>query len=164
MALRRLGQMKVGTTAPRICAKVDFLGLHWRIVGSHDSGSVAMRITEAGKHAGLSSSGMPSNAAAYARSFSEAGLAYAEDDAGHPCLSATEIGDGVAIHYSGGLPLDAGVRDWLVSCYAAILKTGIDRDAVRKATWTSIATSRWACRVDVSAGPAVLTSPGSRRF
>ena len=54
----------------------DFLGLHWRSVGPHKDTAVHIQITEAGERAGLAAAGLPTDAAAYARSFSEAGLAY----------------------------------------------------------------------------------------
>ncbi|MFI5385151.1 MAG: glycosyl hydrolase 2 galactose-binding domain-containing protein [Fimbriimonadales bacterium] len=146
----RWKDIATGRVSEDMGAKEDFLGLHWRIVGPHLNSVVPVHLTDAGKHAGLNPADLPTNAAAYARSFTETGLAYVSDDAGHPCLYAAAVGDGVVLHYAGGLPLDRTVRDWLISAYSAILRAGIDRDAVRKTTWESIAKSRVYTTVPVS--------------
>jgi len=126
----------------------DFLGLDWVLGGDHRKPGPALKLTDLGRAAGVPETSLP--AASCARYVSPIGQVYVTNEAGQPCLYSSAVGEGAVIHYAGGLPLDAPVRDWLINAYAAILKKGIDDEALREATWESLAKARVYTMVPVS--------------
>ena len=112
----------------------DFLGLTWRIVGDAGPEGRTMRLTDAGTKAGVPAPGFGESVICYTRSIDQNATpvySYVDNLCGHSCLYAVSIARGVAIHYTGWTPLDGRVRDWLIDSYAAILKNGLDFDAIR---------------------------------
>ncbi len=111
----------------------DFLGLWWQVVGDHAGPGPGLKLAPAGEKLGLPKPELAKPAATYARAATPVGEVYVTNEAGQPCLVATDLGSGAVVHYTGGLPLGPDVRDWLIACYAAILKSGPDVAAVRAA-------------------------------
>ncbi len=124
----------------------DFLGLTWRIVGDPGSDGRTMRLTEAGEKAGIPSPNLGQHVVSYSRSIDQSAVpvySYVDNLFGHSCLYAASISQGAVIHYTGWTPLDAGVRDWLIAGYAAILKSGPEMAAIhtRRAAGSRVYTS-----------------------
>ncbi len=109
----------------------DFLGLVWQNVGDHAQAGPALKLTTAGVKIGLPNPCFSSSPATYARAYAPLGEIYVSNTANQPCLVASDVGNGIVIHYSGGLPLDREVRDWLIAAYAAILKSEPSVSAMR---------------------------------
>lgn len=109
----------------------DFLGLQWRTSGDRSGG---MKVTPSGEKAGLQAPTFASPVDCFAYSVDQATTpvcSYVDSSSGRPCLYAIDMGKGAVVHFSGSNPLDSSVRDWLVGCYAAILKGGPDLTLIR---------------------------------
>jgi beta-mannosidase len=119
----------------------DFLGLHWALTANHDVPGPALKLAPAGEKIALPKPTFKQPMATYCRVATSIGEVYVTNEAGQPCLYATSVGHGAVIHYPGGQPFGADVRDWLIASYAAILKSNIDFKALRDRT---AGTSTWA--------------------
>lgn len=109
----------------------DFLGLDWKVVGDIHGQGAAPVITPAGQKLGLSVPQFSKPMATYTRVFTQVGDVYAASPEGQPCLYSGCVGKGIVIHYAGGFPLNSEVRRWLVDSYTALLKAGLDPNAIR---------------------------------
>ena len=104
----------------------DFLGLKWQITGEHTQPGPALVLTPAGQQAGIPAPSFGQPMATYTRVIEGASKVYVSNKAGQRCLYAVPYGSGALIHYTGGPPLNAAVRDWLIAAYSSILKSGPD--------------------------------------
>lgn len=111
----------------------DFLGLEWVLGADQNIPGPGLMVTDSGKRAGLTLPPFPEPFSTWSRSVYPAGDVYLLNGSGKPSLYVNPLGRGAVMHYAGGLPFSPQVRDYIVGCYASILKSGLDAESMRKA-------------------------------
>lgn len=102
----------------------DFLGLLWESYGGHEGDGPELKLTDDGQSIGIPAPAFTRPMNTHCRGVQQPGLIYVRNTEKQRCLYAVGVGKGAVVHYTGGLPLDAQLRDWLIDSYAAIVKTG----------------------------------------
>jgi hypothetical protein len=110
----RWKDVETGRVSEDMGFRRDYLGFTWLSGGDHKAPGPALQVTEIGREAGIHAPEFPFPVASFARFLAPMGLVFVTNADGKPCLYASSLGSGAVIHYAGGLPLDAKVRDWLV--------------------------------------------------
>lgn len=100
----------------------DFLGLEWVLGADQNIPGPGLMVTDAGRKAELTLPAFDEPFSTYSRAISPVGEVYLLNGSDRPSLYMRPLGRGAVIHYAGGLPYSASVRDYIVSCYAGILK------------------------------------------
>ena len=106
------------------CGEEDFLGLMWEMQGDHTGAGPALSLTDDGKAIGIPAPAFTRPMNTCCRGVQGPGLVYVTNAEKQRCLYAIGVGKGAVVHYAGGLPLDAELRDWLIDSYAVIVKSG----------------------------------------
>ncbi len=136
----------------------DFLGQEWVIVADPNIPGPGEIVTDAGKKCGLQLPSFPEPFSTCTRTVNPVGVIYLLNGSERASLYMCPLGKGAVLHYAGGLPFSANVRDYVIGCYASILETGLDKESLAAASLERIATTRVYSTIPVAertqTGPA----------
>lgn len=151
VAHSRWKDIKTGAVSEDMGFRRDFLGLEWVVGADQNIPGPGLIVTDAGKRVGLELPSFPEPFSTYSRAINPVGEVFLLNGSDRPSLYMYPVGKGAVIHYAGGLPYSAQVRDYIVACYSAILKNGIDRATLHSLAVQQLARTRVYTMLPVAA-------------
>jgi len=142
----------------------DFLGQEWVIVADPGIPGPGEIVTEAGQKCGLQLPSFPEPFSTCTRTVNPIGEVYLRNGSDRASLYTCPIGKGAVMHYAGGLPFSANVRDYVISCYSSILKTGLDKETLAKLAVEQVGKMRVYSTVPVSERKRAGSASAIRQF
>ncbi|MEI6914698.1 MAG: hypothetical protein WCL39_06150, partial [Armatimonadota bacterium] len=134
--------IKTGKLSEDMGLQKDFLGLEWVTVADPNITGPGLIVTEGGQKCGLE---LPSFAEPFStctRTVNPIGLVYLMNGSGKESLYMCPVGKGAILHYAGGLPFSATVRNYVITCYSRVLQKGLDEASLSSLAVAQVAKKR----------------------